>query len=79
TSVRPGLAFTYVELKPTVTPAKLPDVWQRLRSRMGDLRASLPEGTVGPLVDDEFGRVAVLTVGLTGPGYSAGEVREQAR
>lgn len=79
TSVRPGFAFTYVELKPTVAPAQLPDVWQRLRSRMGDLRASLPEGTIGPLVDDEFGRVAVLTIGLTGPGYTAGEIREQAR
>lgn len=79
TSVRPGFAFTYVELTPTVTPEKLPDVWQRLRSRMGDLRPSLPEGTIGPLVDDEFGRVAVLTVGLTGPGYTAGEIREQAR
>lgn len=79
TSVRPGFAFTYVELDPSVTPDRLPNVWQRLRSRMNDLRPSLPEGTIGPLVDDEFGRVAVLTVGLTGPGYTAGEIREQAR
>jgi multidrug efflux pump len=79
TSVRPGFAFTYVELASTVAPDKLPAVWQRLRSRLGDLRAALPEGTIGPLVDDEFGRVAVLTVGLTGPGYTAGEIREQAR
>ena len=39
----------------------------------------MPQGTIGPLVDDEFGRVAVLTMGLTGPGYTAGEIREQAR
>jgi multidrug efflux pump len=79
TSVRPGFAFTYVELDPAVTPQQLPDVWQRLRSRMNDLRPALPQGTIGPLVDDEFGRVAVLTMGLTGPGYTAGEIREQAR
>lgn len=79
TSVRPGFAFTYVELDPAVTAQKLPDVWQRLRSRMNDLRPTLPQGTIGPLVDDEFGRVAVLTMGLTGPGYTAGELREQAR
>lgn len=79
TTVRPGFVFTYVELKPSVKPAQLPDVWQRLRARMQDLRPSLPEGTLGPLVDDEFGRVAVLTLGLSGPGYSAGEIREQAR
>ena len=79
TSARPGFAFTYVELHPTVTPQQLPDVWQRLRSRMNDIKPSLPEGTIGPLVDDEFGRVAVLTMGLTGPGYTAGELREHAR
>ncbi len=79
TTARPGFAFTYVELDPTVGPERLPDVWQRLRSRMNDLRPSLPEGTLGPLVDDEFGRVAVLTLGLNGPGYTAGEIRTQAR
>ncbi|RUR71255.1 efflux RND transporter permease subunit [Variovorax guangxiensis] len=79
TTVRSGFAFTYVELHPTVSPDKLPGVWQRLRLRMADLHSSLPEGTSGPMVDDEFGRVAVLTMGLAGPGYTAGEVREHAR
>ncbi len=79
TTVRPGFVFTYVDLYPTVSPDKLPNVWQRLRSRMGDVQGSLPEGTTGPLVDDEFGSVAVLTMGLSGPGYTAGEIRTQAR
>lgn len=79
TTVRPGFVFTYVDLKTSVKPEQLPDVWQRLRTRLADLAPSLPEGTLGPLVDDEFGRVAVLTMGLAGPGYSAGEIREQAR
>ncbi|MRV71953.1 MMPL family transporter [Duganella sp. FT92W] len=79
TTVRPGFAFSYVELHPSVPADKLGNVWQRLRNRMNDVRPNLPEGTVGPLVDDEFGRVAVMTVGLTGKGYSAGELREQAR
>jgi multidrug efflux pump len=79
TTVRPGFAFSYVDLHPTVSAEKLPVAWQRLRSRMSDLVPSLPAGVVGPLVDDEFGRVAVLTLGLTGEGYSAGELRTQAR
>ncbi|WP_417071303.1 efflux RND transporter permease subunit [Niveibacterium terrae] len=79
TTVRPGFAFSYVELGTSVTPAQLPAVWQRLRTRMSDLRSSLPEGATGPIVDDEFGRVAVLTMGLTGQAYTAGEIREQAR
>ncbi|OYU28223.1 MAG: acriflavin resistance protein [Burkholderiales bacterium PBB2] len=79
TTVRPGFVFSYVELKPEVSPQALPAVWQRLRNRMAELQPRLPQGATGPLVDDEFGRVAVLTLGLTGPGYSAGELREQAR
>jgi multidrug efflux pump subunit AcrB len=79
TTVRPGFVFTYVELDPKVSASQLPAVWQRLRTRMGELRPALPDGTVGPLVDDEFGSVSVLTMGLTGPGYSAGELREHAR
>jgi multidrug efflux pump subunit AcrB len=46
---------------------------------MNDLRPQLPEGSVGPMVDDEFGHVSVLTLGLSGQGYSAGELRQQAR
>ncbi|MBB4845360.1 multidrug efflux pump subunit AcrB [Paucibacter oligotrophus] len=79
TTVRPGFVFTYVELKPEVSTQALPAVWQRLRKRMAELQPRLPQGATGPLVDDEFGRVAMLTLGLTGPGYSAGELREQAR
>lgn len=79
TTVRPGFAFTYVELDAGVRPARLPEVWQRLRTRVGQLQPQMPAGTVGPLVDDEFGRVAVLTLGLTGPDYQAGELRAYAR
>lgn len=79
TTVRPGFAFSYVELRPDVSAQELPAVWQRLRNRMAELQPRMPQGATGPLVDDEFGRVAVLTLGLTGPGYSAGELREQAR
>ncbi len=79
TTVRPGMVFTYVDLEPTVSAQALPAVWQRLRNRMDEVRPRLPQGATGPLVDDEFGRVAVLTLGLTGPDYSAGELRDQAR
>lgn len=79
TTIRPGFAFSYVELESTVSTHALPTVWQRLRNRMTEVQPNLPQGAVGPLVDDEFGRVAVLTMGLTGPGYSSGELRQQAR
>lgn len=79
TTVRPGFAFSYVELEPNVSAEALPAVWQRLRNRLAEVQPRLPQGALGPIVDDEFGRVAVLTLGLTGPGYTPGELREQAR
>ncbi|MCY4757139.1 efflux RND transporter permease subunit [Pelomonas aquatica] len=79
TTVRPGLAFSYVELEPSVSSQSLPAVWQRLRNRLAEVQPRLPQGAVGPWLDDEFGRVAVLTLGLTGSGYTPGELRDQAR
>lgn len=79
TTVRPGFVFSYVELESSVSSRELPAVWQRLRNRMAELQPTLPQGATGPLVDDEFGRVAVFTMGLTGPGYMAGELQQQAR
>jgi multidrug efflux pump len=78
-TVRPGFYIGYVVLHDAVAAERLPNVWQRLRAKISDVVPRLPEGTQGPWVDDEFGRVAVLTLGLTGEGYTAGELRTAAR
>ena len=46
---------------------------------MDDVRPNLPEGTIGPQVNDDFGRVAVITLALTGSDYSMAELNEVAR
>ena len=46
---------------------------------MLDLAPSLPAGTVGPFVNDEFGLVAVATVALWSEGFTMGEMRAAAR
>jgi multidrug efflux pump subunit AcrB len=72
-----GLATVKVELRPEVTQVK--PVWTTLRDRMTDLGPSLPEGTVGPLVNDDYGRVAVTTLALHGADFSPAELRATAR
>ena len=37
-------------------------IWQKIRNNMADLRQDLPEGTIGPFVNDEFGLTAVATI-----------------
>ncbi|MDJ0982020.1 MAG: efflux RND transporter permease subunit [Kiloniellales bacterium] len=54
-------------------------IWKRLRNKMDDVRPQLPEGTVGPLVYDEFGLTAVATIALWSDGFSMAEMRLVAR
>jgi multidrug efflux pump subunit AcrB len=76
-SAQTGVATIKVELLPTVTDVTA--VWADLRNKMSDLAPSLPQGAVGPLVNDDYGRVAVTTLALTGPDFSMAELRAEAR
>ncbi len=54
-------------------------IWQKVRNRMADLAPSLPAGTIGPVVNDEFGLVAVATIALWTDGFTMEEMRKTAR
>ncbi len=54
-------------------------IWQDLRNKMNDVKAELPEGSLGPFVNDEFGDVSVVLVALTAQGFSLAEMRDVAR
>lgn len=79
TVVRPGSAYIYVSLEEGTPPAELPGAWQRVRAKLQDAAQQLPPGTLGPYVDDEFGRVAVRSLALYGADYSAGQLQDAAR
>ncbi len=57
----------------------LEEIWKRLRNKMDDVRPELPQGTIGPIVYDEFGLTAVATVALWSDGFSMAEMRVVAR
>jgi len=57
----------------------LDEIWNRLRNKMSDLEPELPEGTIGPFVNDEFGLVAIATIALWSDGFSMAEMRLVAR
>ncbi|MGD8942832.1 MAG: efflux RND transporter permease subunit, partial [Desulfobacterales bacterium] len=54
-------------------------VWQRVRNKMSDIKPHLPEGTIGPFVNDEFGLVSVADIALVSDGFSMAEMRVVAR
>lgn len=77
TRVRMGQVLMTVEVQDRYTD--LAPIWQRLRARMADVAPSLPAGTAGPFVDDEYGRVAVASIALTAPELTPTELRREAR
>ncbi|WP_397421729.1 efflux RND transporter permease subunit [Phenylobacterium sp.] len=79
TVVRPGSVFIVVTLHDDTAPGRLPAIWQRVRVKMDEARAQLPEGVSPIVINDEFARVAVRSLALTGKGYSAGQLQDWAR
>lgn len=72
-----GSSVVHVRLKDAYTD--LEPIWQDLRNKMGDIKPELPEGTLGPVVNSEFGLTAVATIALWSDGFSLAEMREVAR
>ncbi|TDI82182.1 MAG: efflux RND transporter permease subunit [Caldithrix sp.] len=68
-TIKPSVYDTYFDLAP---------IWQDLRNKMDDIKSDLPEGTSGPFVNDDFGRVSVATIAMTGDGFDMKEMREVA-
>lgn len=72
-----GATTVKVEIGPQYADVKR--VWSDLRNKVADLVPSLPAGTIGPQVNDDYGRVAVTTLALHGEDYTLAELRGMAR
>jgi len=53
-------------------------IWDNLRRKIDNVRNDLPEGTIGPEVNDEFGDVYGIVITLTGEGYNYAELKDIA-
>lgn len=61
-----------------VPKEKLEGVFQDIRNRMEEVEQELPEGTLGPFVNTNYGDVAIATVAVTGEGFSYAELKDAA-
>ncbi|MEM8986619.1 MAG: efflux RND transporter permease subunit [Pseudomonadota bacterium] len=59
--------------------ADLDGVFQDIRNKADDVKPDLPEGTIGPFVNDEEGLTAIATIALWSDGFSLAEMRDVAR
>ncbi len=62
---RPGLSIIQVELLPSFTSKKLPQIWDELRKKVGDAQSNLPPGAGESIVADDFGDVYGFLLAVT--------------
>lgn len=77
---RAGESLVKVEVKLAFskTQADLDQVWDKLRSKVTEVRRALPPGAAEPVVKGDFGDVYALFYAITGDGYSPRQLYDYA-
>src|SRR5215467_1221920 len=73
-----GVTTIFVNLKGEASAGQVPQIWDRVRKNIADIRDTLPVGIVGPHFNDEFGDTFGIIYGLTAEGFTQRELRDYA-
>ncbi|HHH39050.1 MAG TPA: efflux RND transporter permease subunit, partial [Sedimenticola sp.] len=74
-----GLSTVTVRIKKKYRREDLPQVWDELRRKVGDVQSQLPPKAGPSVVNDDYGDVWGVFVALYGPEYSYAELKETAK
>ncbi|GAB2496893.1 multidrug efflux RND transporter permease subunit MexK [Pseudoxanthomonas sangjuensis] len=75
---RPGESQVIFMARDSMRSKEVPDLWYQVRKKVGDIRATLPEGVVGPFFNDEFGDTFGNIYALTAPGFDYAVMKDYA-
>ena len=78
TLISTGSTVIKLAVHDSVPKNKVDEVQQDVRNKMADIANSLPKGTRGPFVNTSYGNVAIVSVSITGEGYSYAELSDEA-
>lgn len=67
-----------VQVKDSIPPKKVEDVWYQVRKKLRDMEPLLPRGVMGPFVNDEFGDVYSAIYAVQGDEFSNAELKRVA-
>jgi multidrug efflux pump subunit AcrB len=70
TYTRPGLAFTTVVLQDQAPPSDVPEQFYQARKKISDEVINLPQGVIGPMVNDEYADVTFALFALKAEGQA---------
>ena len=68
-----GTSIVTVSIQESYTDMR--PIWDDLRRKIEAIAPDMPEGTIDPVVNDEFGDVYGIMLGLTGDGFSYAEMK----
>lgn len=68
TYTRPGLAFTTLTLLDSTPPSDVKEEFYQARKKAGDEVANLPQGVIGPMINDEYSDVTFALFALKAKG-----------
>jgi multidrug efflux pump len=75
---RPGESQVIFVARDSMHSDEVPELWYQARKKVGDIKATLPEGVVGPFFNDEFGDTFGNIYALTGPGFDYAVMKDYA-
>ncbi len=78
TLISTGYAKIDLAVYDAIPKAEIDQVFQDIRNKMSDIESTLPEGTIGPSVNTNFGDVSIATIAVTGDGFSYRELKDSA-
>ena len=73
---KPGLSIITATMKDKYDKEGLPQVWDELRRKVGDVQGTLPPGVKTSIVNDDFGDVFGILLAVTGDGYTYKELKD---
>ncbi len=75
---RPGESQVIFAARDSLRSRDMPQLWYQVRKKVGDIRATLPAGVVGPFFNDEFGDTFGNIYALTGEGFDYAVMKDYA-
>jgi hypothetical protein len=78
TFARQGYGGMTLTVKGGTSKADQKEAWYQARKKLNDLRLELPEGVIGPIVNDEYGDVYGLMYAVKGDGVNHADLTDAA-
>ncbi|HEY5799290.1 MAG TPA: efflux RND transporter permease subunit [Burkholderiaceae bacterium] len=75
---KPGETLIILQLRESTPPKETVAAWYQVRKKIGDIRATLPPGVLGPFFNDEFGDTYGSIFALSGDGFTYAEMKDYA-